>query len=206
MLAEILVPAGRTVPAGSAVCEFRTAGAGPRRGMNGAPWPRGIGEAQFQRHPLKARTPGQQRAHGRQRYPKARCRQREPERSRRRRARSWEGGYSGRVRRRPRPRSLRPIRATPLARRMAATEGIDLGGLQGPAPEGTVTREDVEQALRGTGLETGARSMQTWRARLRKRLLPAPLPASRSSRTLAPSHHRRPHEPGPRLHRAATSR
>jgi pyruvate dehydrogenase E2 component (dihydrolipoamide acetyltransferase) len=59
-----------------------------------------------------------------------------------------------------------PIKATPLARRIAATEGVDLRSIAGTGPEGTVTREDVEQAARrqGAGVgsqESGVRSRET---------------------------------------------
>ncbi|MBM4461343.1 MAG: hypothetical protein FJ011_26905 [Chloroflexi bacterium] len=37
-----------------------------------------------------------------------------------------------------------PLRATPLARRIAAAEGIDLRTISGTGPDGTITREDVE--------------------------------------------------------------
>ena len=49
------------------------------------------------------------------------------------------------------PASLAPIKATPLARRIAATEGVDLRSIAGTGPEGTITREDVEQAVRDQG-------------------------------------------------------
>ncbi|MGC8781058.1 MAG: dihydrolipoamide acetyltransferase family protein, partial [Anaerolineae bacterium] len=40
------------------------------------------------------------------------------------------------------------IKATPLARRMAAAEGIDLSRVIGTGPDGTITREDVEAVVR----------------------------------------------------------
>jgi pyruvate dehydrogenase E2 component (dihydrolipoamide acetyltransferase) len=39
------------------------------------------------------------------------------------------------------------VRASPLARRIAAEKGIDLATVRGSGPEGAITREDVEQAL-----------------------------------------------------------
>jgi len=42
------------------------------------------------------------------------------------------------------------IKATPLARRIAAAEGIDLRDIIGAGPEGTITREDVEAVKRKT--------------------------------------------------------
>ncbi|MGV3641597.1 MAG: dihydrolipoamide acetyltransferase family protein, partial [Adhaeribacter sp.] len=41
------------------------------------------------------------------------------------------------------------IRASPLARRMAEDQGLDLATLRGTGPGGAITREDVEQALAG---------------------------------------------------------
>src|SRR5919199_970941 len=41
-----------------------------------------------------------------------------------------------------------PIRAMPAARRLAAEHGLDLSRLVGSGPHGTITREDVEHALR----------------------------------------------------------
>ncbi len=43
------------------------------------------------------------------------------------------------------------IKATPLARRIAAAEGLDLRAIAGSGPDGTITREDVEEAIRGQG-------------------------------------------------------
>ena len=48
------------------------------------------------------------------------------------------------------------VKATPLARRIAAAEGIDLHTIPGSGPEGTITREDVEAAVRGQALGAGA--------------------------------------------------
>lgn len=39
------------------------------------------------------------------------------------------------------------IKATPLARRIAAAEGVDLRTIAGTGPDGTITREDVEAAV-----------------------------------------------------------
>ena len=52
-----------------------------------------------------------------------------------------------------------PVKATPLARRIAASEGIDLRAVAGTGPEGTITREDVEAAFRGQG--TGVRQQES---------------------------------------------
>jgi pyruvate dehydrogenase E2 component (dihydrolipoamide acetyltransferase) len=51
-----------------------------------------------------------------------------------------------------------PIKATPLARRIAASEGVDLRSIAGTGAEGTITREDVEQAARGQ--ESGVRGQE----------------------------------------------
>jgi alpha-beta hydrolase superfamily lysophospholipase len=42
----------------------------------------------------------------------------------------------------------RQVRAMPAARRLAAERGLDLSRVVGSGPESTITREDVEQALR----------------------------------------------------------
>jgi pyruvate dehydrogenase E2 component (dihydrolipoamide acetyltransferase) len=39
------------------------------------------------------------------------------------------------------------VRASPLAKRVAAESGIDIGTIQGTGPEGAITREDVEHAI-----------------------------------------------------------
>ena len=41
------------------------------------------------------------------------------------------------------------IAASPLARRMAAQAGIDLGGLKGSGPHGRIVKTDIEAALKG---------------------------------------------------------
>jgi pyruvate dehydrogenase E2 component (dihydrolipoamide acetyltransferase) len=41
--------------------------------------------------------------------------------------------------------------ASPLARRIAATVGIDLADVEGTGPEGRITREDVERAAAALG-------------------------------------------------------
>ena len=52
-----------------------------------------------------------------------------------------------------------PIKATPLARRIAAAEGIELRAITGTGPEGMVTREDVEAVTRSQG--TGIRGQES---------------------------------------------
>lgn len=46
------------------------------------------------------------------------------------------------------PQARDEIKATPLARRIAAAEGIDLHTIAGTGPDGTITREDVEAAVK----------------------------------------------------------
>jgi pyruvate dehydrogenase E2 component (dihydrolipoamide acetyltransferase) len=46
------------------------------------------------------------------------------------------------------PARITAIKATPLARRIAAAEGLDLTAIPGSGPDGTITREDVEAASR----------------------------------------------------------
>ena len=45
----------------------------------------------------------------------------------------------------------RAIKATPLARRMASAEQVDLAALQGSGRDGRVTRQDIERHLSGRG-------------------------------------------------------
>ena len=68
-----------------------------------------------------------------------------PGRPRRPRRRPGRAGAArrGRARRRP----SRALRASPLALRMAAEAGIDLGALQGSGPQGRVIKRDIEAAL-----------------------------------------------------------
>lgn len=45
------------------------------------------------------------------------------------------------------PAEGKPIRAMPAARRLAKEHGLDLAALRGSGPNGTITQQDVEQAL-----------------------------------------------------------
>lgn len=69
------------------------------------------------------------------------------------------------------------IKATPLARRIATAEGIDLRTLTGSGPEGTITREDVEAVIgeAGTGKKGPAAEISR-----------QPSPAGRELGTTAP--------------------
>jgi len=161
VLAEILAPAGTTVPAGAAVCEFVTGDEGRRtkdggQGAGVRSQATGDGSQAVAGNPqLPASTPAaravQQPASGPlSATPKARTLARElgvdltvvagsgPDG--RVQARDVEAAH---VAAQP-----APIKATPLARRIAAAEGIDLRAITATGPEGMVTREDVEQAVR----------------------------------------------------------
>lgn len=43
------------------------------------------------------------------------------------------------------------LRASPLAKKMAKTEGVDLGGVQGSGPSGRIVKRDVEAAMKEGG-------------------------------------------------------
>ena len=43
------------------------------------------------------------------------------------------------------------VKASPLAKRLAAQLGVDLAGIKGSGPEGRIVREDVEAAAKGRG-------------------------------------------------------
>jgi pyruvate dehydrogenase E2 component (dihydrolipoamide acetyltransferase) len=153
VLVEILAPAGATVPAGAAVCEFRTKDDGR--------WPIGAGEqgsGGAEERRLQPAASSQPPVSSLQRptsgplnaTPKARALARELGIDL---ARVTGSGLEGRVQARDVEEAHAaalpvPIKATPLARRIAASEGVDLRSIAGTGPEGTVTREDVEQAVR----------------------------------------------------------
>ena len=46
----------------------------------------------------------------------------------------------------PSPTTEGPVKASPLARKMAADKGVDLGGVAGTGPDGRIIKRDVEQA------------------------------------------------------------
>lgn len=134
VLVEILAQVGATVPAGAPVCEFRGHGERIEPVSQAVP-----------QHGLVVATP------------KARSLARERGVDL---AALTGSGPEGRVQASDvlaaRPVAPAPIsapadaavKATPLARKMAAAQGIDLAALRGSGAEGTVTREDVEQAVR----------------------------------------------------------
>ena len=47
----------------------------------------------------------------------------------------------------PAPVSARGMRASPLARKMAEANGIDLAGVSGTGPDGAITKADVERLI-----------------------------------------------------------
>ncbi|HEY8840741.1 MAG TPA: 2-oxo acid dehydrogenase subunit E2, partial [Candidatus Dormibacteraeota bacterium] len=47
--------------------------------------------------------------------------------------------------------SAAAVKASPLAKRLAAQLGVDLAGVKGSGPEGRIVREDVEAAAKGKG-------------------------------------------------------
>jgi pyruvate dehydrogenase E2 component (dihydrolipoamide acetyltransferase) len=47
--------------------------------------------------------------------------------------------------------SAAAVKASPLAKRLAAQLGVDLSGIKGTGPEGRIVREDVEAAAKGKG-------------------------------------------------------
>ncbi|HYF39588.1 MAG TPA: dihydrolipoamide acetyltransferase family protein, partial [Gemmatimonadales bacterium] len=51
----------------------------------------------------------------------------------------------------PAPRSGGRVRASPLARRIAAERGVDLGGISGSGPEGRIVARDLENAAPVSG-------------------------------------------------------
>lgn len=48
------------------------------------------------------------------------------------------------------------LRASPLARKMAQTQGLDLGAVQGSGPHGRIIKRDIEAALQNGGAAAGA--------------------------------------------------
>lgn len=62
------------------------------------------------------------------------------------------------------PAASGPVDATPVARRMAAAEGIDLSGVEGSGAQGRVTREDVERLIAAPPGQNGGRTGDKVRA------------------------------------------
>jgi pyruvate dehydrogenase E2 component (dihydrolipoamide acetyltransferase) len=59
----------------------------------------------------------------------------------------------------------RSVKASPLALRMAAEAGLDLGSLQGTGPQGRIIKRDIEAALTQTPAAAPARQASPQRAR-----------------------------------------
>ncbi|OIO92110.1 MAG: hypothetical protein AUK03_10120 [Anaerolineae bacterium CG2_30_64_16] len=156
VLGEILAPAGTTVPSGAPVCEFRTA-------------------AEARRQPAKASQATSNSITSQTlpvaplpNVPAARSGRVEITPKARRLAAQWDvsldqvtgRGPNGRVQAidvalahaAGQPATATPpaaeIDATPLARRIASADGIDISEVQGSGPDGRVTRVDVEDARR----------------------------------------------------------
>ncbi len=143
VLIEIVVAAGITVPAGAVVCEYRTA-------------------ADVQ--PAAPRAPGAGRVVA---TPKAR-----------RLAAGWQidlagiagRGPGGRVQAadvegarlaaQPAHAEEEAARATPVARRVAEAEGVNLNRLQGSGPAGRVMRADVERAAEAGDRKPGPENQE----------------------------------------------
>ena len=163
VLAEILAPAGTTVPAGAAVCEFVTGDEGRRtkdggresgsRGQESGVRGQASGDrGQKPSGDIQTLTSNLQPLTA---TPKARVLARQAGVDL---ATVAGSGPAGRIQAAdvlavgagsPRPATApAEIKATPLARRIAASEGVDLATLTGTGTEGTITREDVEQAAR----------------------------------------------------------
>jgi len=64
------------------------------------------------------------------------------------------------------PRDSQRIRSTPVARRLAAEHGIDLGGISGSGPGGRVQLDDVQRALAARSPEPAAQSLSPMRRAL----------------------------------------
>ncbi len=172
VLVEILVPAGTTVPVGTPVCEFRTAReqeAGDRGQGSGV-------RGQEAGVSVQASITGAVYA-----TPKARALARELGIDLRGIAGSGPGGRVQAADLASYPQAPSPgflqekeaalqevkgeVKATPLARRIAAAEGIDLTRVTGTGPEGMITREDVEAVARRQeavvrGQEAGVRGQE----------------------------------------------
>ncbi|MGQ9490422.1 MAG: dihydrolipoamide acetyltransferase family protein [Anaerolineae bacterium] len=168
ILVEILAPAGATVPVGTPVCEFRTAaeerrsgGADQRPGIRGQ---ESGDSVQYAARNTQYGTP-LSNLQPLTATPKARALARQLGVDL---ATVAGSGPGGRIQAAdltlspptPSPLSSQEkgegakgvrgeVKATPLARRIAASEGVDLTTVRGTGPEGTITREDVEQAIRG---------------------------------------------------------
>lgn len=53
------------------------------------------------------------------------------------------------------------VAASPLARRMAASKGVDLGSIPGTGPRGRIIKQDVERATPGSASSAASRNLST---------------------------------------------
>ena len=156
ILGAILAPAGTTVPCGAPVCEFRTVAEARRQPTKASQaTPNSVTSQTLPVAPMPnapTARPGRIAA-----TPKAR-----------RLAAQWGISLDQMTGRGPNGRvqavdvalahaagqpatatpPAAPLNATPLARRIASAEGIDIGDVRGSGPDGRVTRADVEDARR----------------------------------------------------------
>lgn len=156
VLAQILVEAGTTVPAGAEVCEFLTAAEAARQPPPGPVEPRAtqaasgaIGAAIAAAARPAALLPGS--GSPLNATPKARALARELGIDL---TQVVGRGPQGRIQAADAQayhdaRQRAPVKATPLARRIAAAEGIDLAAIADAGAEGIITRDHVQAAMRG---------------------------------------------------------
>jgi pyruvate dehydrogenase E2 component (dihydrolipoamide acetyltransferase) len=79
------------------------------------------------------------------------------------------------------------VRASPLARRIAAERGIDLGGVAGSGPEGRVVARDLEEARPATAAPSGAPTVAPSRPSARQPVGPSytDVPLTQIRKTIA---------------------
>lgn len=58
------------------------------------------------------------------------------------------------------PRSRGPVRSSPLARRLAAQNGLDIAHLSGSGPGGSIVKRDIERALAAKAAGVGSRAVK----------------------------------------------
>ncbi|HET7799546.1 MAG TPA: 2-oxo acid dehydrogenase subunit E2 [Humibacillus xanthopallidus] len=86
------------------------------------------------------------------------------------------------------PGSRHRVRISPLARRIAAEEGVDLAGLQGSGPDGSIRAADVHRATRHTESERPSGPPTTPRVEVKPEatsVAPSPPPMSDMRRSIA---------------------
>ncbi len=82
------------------------------------------------------------------------------------------------------------VAATPLAKRMAAAEGVSLDGVPGSGAGGKITREDVRRELNGRALQdtNGGHPVEKAPAAIAPTAFEGKVPASPAARSLAREH------------------